>query len=89
MYNAYNWEDIDSYNNGFKDFDDYDYEEELIVLEPSWYVYYDDKVELVGDRFLQYDIFTRDLYLVDYNETSIKLADNAMVFDENCEEFIF
>ena len=88
-YNAYNWEDIDGYNNGFKDFDDYDYEEELIVLEPSWYVYYDDKVELVGDRFLQYDIFTRDLYLVDYNETSIKLADNAMVFDENYEELIF
>lgn len=90
-YNAYNWEDIDSYNNGFKDFDDYGYpyEEELVVLEPNWYVYYDNKVELVGDRFLQYDIFTRELYLIDYNETMIMLSKNAMVFDENSEEIIF
>lgn len=88
-YNAYNWEDIDSYNNGFKDFDDYDYEDDLITLEPSWYVYYDDKIELVGDRFLQYDIFSRELYLVDYNETMIMLSKNAMVFDENYEELIF
>jgi predicted glutamine amidotransferase len=90
-YNAYNWEDIDSYNNGFKELDDYnyDYEEDLIVLEPSWYVYYDNKVELVGDRFLQYDIFSRELYLVDYNETMIMLSKNAMVFDENYEELIF
>lgn len=91
MYNAYNWEDIDSYNNGFKELDDYGYpyEEELVVLEPSWYVYYDNKVELVGDRFLQYDIFTRELYLIDYNETMIMLSKNAMVFDENYEELIF
>ena len=50
----HNWEDYDtldtlSFNNSFN-YEDDDFDEELIVLDPSWYVSYNNMVELVGDR---------------------------------------
>lgn len=92
-YSAYNWEDYDtldtlSFNNSFN-YEDDDFDEELIVLDPSWYVSYNNMVELVGDRMLEYNVYTGELYLIDFNNTSIKLSEGALVYDENCEEVIF
>ena len=64
--------------------DKYEEKEELISLESNWYVEYDGKYELVGDRNLLWDTITGKLYEFTLDDKML-IHKDVIVYDENCE----
>ena len=59
-------------------------DEELLPLESNWYVEYDGKYELVGDRNLLWDTTTGKLYEFTLDDKML-IHNDVVVYDENYE----
>lgn len=64
--------------------DDEEEKEELMALESNWYIEYDGKYELVGDRNLLWDTITGKLYEFTLDDKML-IHKDVIVYDENCE----